>query len=69
MKILLNAKSRQTGTQMLLDVSLLIPSVKAFMFPLAGNHCLSFEFKENVVYTQKQYELIQSLQVLGRLSQ
>lgn len=67
MKIILNAKSKKIGMDLLMDVSLLIPSVYAFMFPLFDSHCISLEFNEKADYNKDQTALIYSLQSLERL--
>ena len=67
MKILLNAKSKKMGVELLANVSILIPSVQAFMFPLADTLCVSLDFNEKAAYNKDQTELIRTLQSLERL--
>jgi len=67
MKILLNAKSKKMGMDLLTDVSMLIPSVHAFMFPLADSHCISLEFNEKTEYDKDQTAMIYTLRSLERL--
>jgi hypothetical protein len=65
MKILLNAKSRKHGVELLSHISMLIPEVRAFMFPLAGSHCISLDFNEAFKYTKEQVDVILALKSLG----
>lgn len=68
MKILLNARSKKHGEDLLSDVSKIVPQVRAFMFPLADSNCVMLEFKEQENYTKEQTEMIIALQALGRMS-
>ena len=62
MKIILNSPSMKMGMELLTDVSMLIPSVHAFMFPLADSHCISLEFNEKAKYSKDQRALIYTLE-------
>jgi len=64
MKIILNAKSKNMGMELLTNVSMLIPSVHAFMFPLADSYCVSLEFNDRAEYNRNQAALIKTLERL-----
>ena len=66
MRIILNATSKKMGMDLLAEVSTLIPQVKAFMFPVGDNNCISLEFSEKANYTKDQTAIIYTLQSLER---